>query len=302
MAVKTNAQIALAVSRRSILVNIMLSALMFFAGIFSHSAALVSNAAHAASDVLSTIIVMIGVKSASRASDKEHPFGHERFECVAAIILAVIVFATGCGIGFDSILRLLSGDETLSVPGTLALAAALISVAAKEGMYWYTRKSARNINSGALMADAWHNRADALSSVGSFAGILGARLGFPVMDTVACLLICVLILRAAVSIFRDAVGKMTDRACNDETAAQIRSVILAQNDVLSIDRLRTRLFGDRIYVEVEIGVDRNAPLLETHEIAHQVHDAIESGFPKVKHCMVHVNPSAPPEDSASHPG
>ena len=140
------------------------------------------------------------------------------------------------------------------------------------------------------MADAWHHRSDALSSVGSFIGILGARLGLPVLDPVASVVICLFILKAAFDIFRDAISKMLDTACSDEVEAQMREVVLAQDGVLGVDRLQTRLFGDRIYVEIDIAADGSTPLSQAHESATMVHDAIEEQFPKVKHCMVHVNP------------
>lgn len=292
MKAMTGEQIAMRVSWTTLIGNIILSLFKLFAGIYAASAAMISDAVHSASDVFSTIIVMIGIRLAARKADKNHPYGHERFECVAAIILAAILFATGAGIGYGGVRTILSGDHgSLQVPGVLALIAAVVSIVSKEAMYRYTKSAAKKIDSGALLADAWHHRSDALSSIGSFAGILGARLGFPVLDSVASLVICVFILKAAVEIFMDSIGKMTDRACDDDVVAAIRGVILEQSDVLGIDRIQTRLFGDKIYVDVEICVDGEASLYEAHDIAHTVHDAIESRFPKVKHCMVHVNPA-----------
>ena len=288
---KTNEQIAMKVSRISIIGNIILSGFKLFAGIFAQSAAMISDAVHSMSDVFSTIIVMIGIKLANKKSDKEHPYGHERFECVAAIVLAAVLFATGAGIGWSGIKKAIAGNYgDLAIPGILALVAAIGSIIVKEAMYWYTRGAAKRINSSALMADAWHHRSDAFSSVGSFAGIFGARLGFPILDPLACIIICLFILKAAIDIFRDAVGKMTDRACDDETIAKMRDLILSQKSVEGIDGLNTRLFGDKIYMDVEIRVDALVRLEEAHLVAQAVHDVIEEQFPKVKHCMVHVNP------------
>jgi len=288
---KTNEQIAMKVSRISIIGNIILSGFKLFAGIFAQSAAMISDAVHSMSDVFSTIIVMIGIKLANKKSDKEHPYGHERFECVAAIVLAAVLFATGAGIGWSGIKKAIAGNYgDLAIPGILALVAAIGSIIVKEAMYWYTRGAAKRINSSALMADAWHHRSDAFSSVGSFAGIFGARLGFPILDPLACIIICLFILKAAIDIFRDAVGKMTDRACDDETIAKMRDLILSQKSVEGIDGLKTRLFGDKIYMDVEIRVDALVRLEEAHLVAQAVHDVIEEQFPKVKHCMVHVNP------------
>ncbi|MDR3280991.1 MAG: cation diffusion facilitator family transporter [Synergistaceae bacterium] len=289
---RTNEQEAMKVSWRSMLVNVALSAFKLAAGIIGRSTAMVSDAVHSMSDVLSTIIVMVGVKMANKQSDKEHPYGHERLECVAAILLSAALLATGGGIGYAGLLKVAKrsyGD--LTAPGILPLVAAVLSIVVKEGMFWYTMAAAKRIDSSALRADAWHHRSDALSSIGSFAGILGARMGFSILDPVASVLICAFIVKASLEIFIDAIGKMTDRSCDDRTVEQIRSVILEQRDVLDIDQVKTRLFGDKIYVDVEISANGDATLHETHETAQRVHDAIEASFPKVKHCMVHVNPA-----------
>ena len=141
------------------------------------------------------------------------------------------------------------------------------------------------------MADAWHHRSDAFSSVGALVGIAGARLGLPILDPLASVVICAFIVKAALDIFRDAMDKMVDHSCDEETEAAIRSCILAHPDVRSLDSLLTRTFGNRIYIEVEIAVDGRLSLVRAHEIAEQLHDEVEAAFPKVKHVMVHVNPS-----------
>lgn len=291
-ATETNEQLAMRVSWVSIIGNVILTAFKLFAGFVANSPAMVSDAVHSASDICGTVIVMVGVKMSNKASDKEHPYGHERFECVSAIVLAAILCVIGIGIGFGGLKRILGGNYgALIIPGALALIAAIASITVKEAMYWYVKLAAKKINSTALMAEAWHHRSDAFSSIGSFAGIFGARMGFPVLDSVACLIISVLIVKAAFDIFMDAIGKMTDRSCSDEVVAEIRGVIMAHEGVVRIDQLKTRLFGDKMYVDVEISADGDASLRESHEVAHTIHNAIESGFPNVKHCMVHVNPT-----------
>jgi len=296
---KSNEQIAMSVSINTIIGNVILSAFKLFAGIYARSSAMISDSVHSLSDVLSTIIVMIGVKLANQKPDKEHPYGHERFESVAAIILAVILFVTGAGIGWVGVEKVLAGNYGgLAIPGLLALIAAIISIVVKEGMYWYTRNAAKKINSSVLMADAWHHRSDALSSIGSFVGIYGARLGFPILDPVTSIIICLFILKAAFDIFRDAVGKMTDKAADEKIEIKMREIILSEESVIGIDLLYTRLFGDKIYVDLEISVDGTKPLNEAHNIAQRVHDVIESEFPKVKHCTVHINPAANKHDRA----
>jgi len=284
-------QIAMRVSRLTILWNTVLSAVKLLAGILAHSGAMVSDAVHSLSDVFSTIIVMIGVRAAGKASDKEHPYGHERMECVAAIVLAVVLLLTGLMIGYQGIEHISSAQSgELQAPGLLALAAAVLSIAVKEAMYHYTIRAARAIESDALRADAWHHRSDALSSIGALIGIAGARLGLPVLDPIASLVICLFIGKAAYDIFRDAIGKMVDQSCDDATEAAIRNCALGHAGILSVDQLMTRQFGSRIYVEMEISVDGGLPLQEAHAIAEQVHDDIEKEFPKVKHIMIHENP------------
>ncbi|MDD6808336.1 MAG: cation diffusion facilitator family transporter [Oscillospiraceae bacterium] len=279
------------VSVITIIGNLVLSVLKLVAGIVANSSAMISDAVHSASDVFSTFVVIIGIKISSKEPDKDHPYGHERMECVAAILLAVVLFITGIGIGSSAIKNILSGDyANLQVPGILALVAAIVSIVSKEGMYWYTRFYAKKIDSSALMADAWHHRSDAFSSIGALIGIAGARIGFPVMDSVASLVIFFFIAKAAFDIFKDAMNKMVDHSCDEETEEELRECVLKNENVLGIDLLQTRIFGNKIYVDLEILADGSITLNEAHGIAETVHDEIEQEFPKVKHIMVHVNP------------
>lgn len=285
-------KVANKVSFITIVQNVLLSVFKLFAGIFAHSNAMISDAIHSASDVFSTIIVIIGVKLASKESDKEHPYGHERLECVAAIVLSIVLLYTGIKIGSQAVKDIIGGNyQNLQKPGVLALVAAVVSIVTKEIMYWYTRHYAKKIDSSALMADAWHHRSDALSSVGALVGISGAMMGFPVMDSIASIVIFVFIAKAAYDIFKDAMDKMVDHSCDDETENEMMDFVLAQNEVLSVDLLHTRIFGNKIYVDVEIGVNGSYTLRQAHEIAEEVHEGIEKNFPKVKHVMVHVNPA-----------
>ena len=285
-------QIAMRVSRRSIAANVFLFAIKLAAGIVARSGAMVSDAIHSASDIVSTIIVIIGVKVSEKDSDREHPYGHERMECVAAIILAALLMGTGLLVGWGGILEIISSHrESMQVPGREALFAALLSIAVKEGMFWYTRHYARMLESEALMADAWHHRSDALSSVGAFVGIGFARLGYPVLDPLSSVVICVFIAKAAIEIFLDAVDKMVDHSCDEETERAIRDCVMRHEGVERIDMLRTREFGSRIYIELEISVQGQLPLVKAHAIAEQVHNDVEQAFSKVKHIMIHVNPT-----------
>ena len=282
-------KIAMRVSFVSIAGNIVLSTGKLIAGVFGNSSAMISDAVHSASDVLSTVVVMVGINISSKKEDNSHQYGHERMECIAAFILAGLLFATGLGIGFSGIEKIMHGND-LQAPGLLPLIAAVVSIVVKEAMYWYTVIAAKKINSASLKADAWHHRSDALSSVGSFVGILGARLGLPILDPIASVLICLMIIKVSYDIVRDAIDKLVDKSCDDETIRRMQTVIMEQEGVMGIDMLKTRLFGSKIYVDVEICADGNLTLIKAHQIAESVHEALERDFPEVKHCMVHVNP------------
>ena len=285
---QSSKKIIMRVSNISIVVNVLLSAIKFVVGVIANSGAMISDAIHSVSDVFSTIIVMIGANAAAKDPDQEHPYGHDRMECIAAIVLAIVLFITGIGVGITGVKKIFGGNYgDLAVPGALALVAAVISIVVKEGMFWYTRFYGKKVDSTALLADAWHHRSDALSSVGSFIGILGARLGFPICDPLASVVICLFIVKAAYNICKEALDKMVDKSCDDETERKMSDLIKSQEGVISLDLLMTRMFGSKLYVDVEIGADENTPLRDSHAIAE---NAIEANFPKVKHCMVHVNP------------
>ena len=280
------------VSLFTIIGNVVLSVIKLLAGIIAHSSAMISDAVHSASYVFSTFVVIIGIKLASKKPDKEHPYGHERMECVAAIVLAMVLFITGLGIGLEAVKNIIHGNYgDLQVPGVLALIAAIVSIVSKEAMYWYTRHYAKKIDSSALMADAWHHRSDAFSSIGALIGIGASRLGYPVMDSIASLVIFVFIVKAAFDIFKDAIDKMVDHSCDEEIEKQIYECVMKNENVMGIDLLQTRVFGNKIYVDVEIQADASYTLQKAHDIAEAVHDDIEESFPKVKHIMVHVNPA-----------
>ena len=277
------------VSFITIFFNIFLTVIKLFAGFFAHSNAMISDAIHSLSDVLSTVVVLIGVKMASKEPDEDHPYGHERLECVAALLLSIMLFATGIGIGIAGIKNIIYNNEIV-VPGVLALVTAIVSIVIKEGMYWYTRNIAKKINSGALLADAWHHRSDSLSSIGSFIGILGARLGYIYFDSVASIIICIFIIKVSIDIFVDSIDKMVDKSCDDATIKKIKEIVSKNKNVIEIDNLRTRKFGGVAYVDIDISVDRHLSIEKAHDISHDVHKSIEKEIEFVKHCRIHVNP------------
>lgn len=270
-------------------VNAVLAAFKMAAGILGGSSALISDAVDSACDVFSSLIVMIGVKFASKSPDEDHPYGHERFECISSIVLALIIGATGLGVGWSAVGKILSGGD-LQAPAAIALVAAAVSILAKEWMFRFTRRAAKRIQSDSLMANALNYRSDVFSSCGVLVGVAGAQLGFPVLDAMASLIICVLILKSALEILLDALSKMLDSSIDGETLEQMRDLVTAQPGVLALDDLKTRQFGSRYYVDVEIACDGDLTLRDAHAIAVQVHDAIEKQFPGTKHCLVHVNP------------
>lgn len=283
-------QIVKKLSIVGILGNILLAGFKLFAGLLGRSGAMISDAVHSLSDVFATFVAFFGVLLARQPEDEEHPYGHERLECVAALILGLILAGTGIGIGYSGIHKLISREE-LSVPTILPLIAALVSIAAKEGMFWYTMFYAKKMDSSAFKADAWHHRSDALSSVGSFIGIGLAKLGFPIMDPVASLIICLFILKVAFDISKDALDRMLDTSCGEAFEEDLRSFIEGQPGVEHVDLLHTRKFGNKIYIDLEIAAQRDISLIKAHEIAENVHASVEETYPNVKHIMIHVNPS-----------
>ena len=275
-----------------VLGNVILTAFKLFAGIYGKSAAMVSDAVHSLSDVFATFIAFLGTMLSKRPADKEHPYGHERIECVASLILGAILLVTGVGIGKAGLENIFAGNyQSLTVPGMIALVAAVVSIVTKEGMYWYTRYYARIINSPAFMADAWHHRSDAFSSIGSLIGIGGAMMGFPVLDSAASVIICVFILKVSYDVIKDAIQKMMDTSRGAEYEKTLKEFVAAQDGVEGVDSVHSRMFGNKVYVDLEIAVDRDKTVGEGHEIAERVHRLLEQNFSDIKHVMVHVNPS-----------
>lgn len=277
----------------SILGNILLSGFKMFAGIAGNSGAMISDAVHSLSDVITTFIAFFGVRISKKEADKAHPYGHDRIECVASLVLGFILLLTGVGVGRVGLDKILAGNyETLAIPSTIALVAALLSIIGKEAMYWYTRHYAKLINSAAFMADAWHHRSDVFSSIGSLIGIGGAMLGYPVLDSVASVVICLFILKVSYDILKDALSKMLDTSCGDTYEKELSDYISSQDDVVSVDMLHSRMFGNKVYIDLEIAVDGDKSLRDAHAVAERVHNSVETTFPNIKHIMIHVNPDA----------
>ncbi len=276
------------ISRVTITWNVILAGVKIIAGMIGKSGAMLADGIHSLSDIVSTAAVMIGINIAGKPKDENHPYGHEKIEPIVAKLMAIILLLTALGIGYDGVQTMVTGDY--EVPAKLTIYAAVLSIIVKEGMYRYVRRGAKQIDSSALLADAWHHRSDVFSSAGTLAAIIGARLGYKFFDPLAALVICGLIIKVAVDIYIQSIHQLVDRAGSEETRAEIKQEILEVTAVQAINELKTRQHGSKLYVDVEIAVNQELSVLEGHEIAEQVHDKIEREISKVKHCMVHVEP------------
>ncbi len=269
--------------------NVLLAVFKFIAGILGNSMALVSDAVHSASDVLATAVAYVGDRIARREADEQHPYGHERFEQLAAAILSLILASVGIGIGYAGVQSLFAGGAQ-EAPSILALVAAAVSIVVKEGMFWYTRHGAKQIGSDVFMADAWHHRTDALSSVAALIGVGATMLGFPLGDSIASLIICLFILKVAWEVGREAVGKLVDESGGKELNEAIAHCAMQSPAVDHIDSVVTRRFGSLYYADLEVAMDGTMTLQEAHDYAEEIHERVERECPQVKHVTVHVNP------------
>ncbi|MDU2292999.1 MAG: cation diffusion facilitator family transporter [Peptococcus niger] len=268
--------------------NFLLGSVKLAAGLWGRSSAMVADAAHSYSDCASTVAVIAGLKIASKSADADHPYGHEKYELIFANILSILLGLTAVKIGYDALMVIAHGSY--QVPGLAPLLAAVFSVAVKEVMYRLTLRKAKKIGSVAMEADAWHHRSDALSSVAAFVGILGARLGLPVLDPVTGLLVSILVLKVAIDLYRKSVSGLVDSSTDAETVARIQQLLADMDGIEEVNSLKTRVFGASAYADVTIKVDGALTVEEGHDIATLAHNKIEANLPKIKHIMVHIEP------------
>jgi cation diffusion facilitator family transporter len=274
-----------------IIVNVVLTLFKLLAGFMANSAAMIADAIHSASDILATSVVAISFNVAQKPEDQEHPYGHEKAESIAAKLVAGLLLIAGLVIGWEALKTLIHGD--IQKPGIIALYAAIVSIITKEGLFWYTITAANKINSTALKADAWHHRSDAFSSIGTLIGIGAARLGYPIADPIAAILVSLLILKVAYDIYAKSIRELMDSSAPRSQIQALHQTILSIENVKGIDSLKTRIHGNMIYIDVDIVVDRSISVSAGHEIANKVRDTVKSKFTDVKDIMVHVNPSSP---------
>jgi cation diffusion facilitator family transporter len=274
------------------ILNIALAAGKLAAGILWRSSALLSESADNAADAFMSIVSALGVRAAAKPADAEHRYGHERMECVFTLVVAGIMAVAGCGVALRAISGLMyAGSAELAAPDFPAMLVAVFAAGVKVIMWRRTKAAAKHFDSTALRASALNYRNDIFAGLCSFAGILGAKLGLPVLDPLIGLGIAGLVLKSTADVFLDASRRLTDQSADEETVEQIRAVITSTNGVIRLDDLKTRVFNSRIYADVEIAADSSLSLTDAHLIAENVHDRLEMQFPKIKHCSVHVNPS-----------
>ena len=276
-------------------VNVLLLLFKFIAGIFGHSAAMVADAVHSLSDFLTDIVVLIFVRISSKPKDKTHEYGHGKYETLAMTLIGVALFVVAIGIIYNGLTKIVSfvNGDTLKAPGMLALWAALLSVVLKEGVYRYSMVKARELNSQAVEANAWHHRSDALSSVGTAVGIGGAIfLGqrWAVLDPVASVIVGVFIVKVSVDMLRKGIGDLMEHSLPDSVEEEILALVASLPGDVKPHDLRTRRLGNHYAIELHILMDGDISLRDAHDKASEVEDLLRDHYGEETHVAVHVEP------------
>lgn len=275
--------------------NIALLAFKFVAAIFGHSSAMMADAVHSLSDFITDIVVLVFVKVSSKPQDTSHDYGHGKFETFATFIIGLALLAAAAGIIGSAILKIAQwakGAE-LEAPGMLALWAALLSIATKEGLYRYTALRGKALESQVMIANAWHHRSDALSSIGAAIGIGGAILlgnRWTVLDPIASVIVGFMLVKVAADLLKASIGELTECSLSEETEQEIANIIMTQPDVTAPHNLRTRRIGNRIAIEAHIRMDGNLPLCEAHDRATAIEHKLKERFGQATHVSLHMEP------------
>ena len=275
--------------------NVLLLTFKFIAGIVGHSSAMIADAVHSLSDFLTDLIVFIFVRISAKPQDDSHDYGHGKFETIASFIIALALMAAATGIiiaGGSKLVAWFNGAQ-LAAPGMLALWAALLSIAVKEVLYQYTARRGKNLDSPVMVANAWHHRSDALSSIGTAIGIGGAIfLGnrWTVLDPVASIVVGLMLVKVAFNLLKTSVGELTDGSLPAETEDEILGIILSFPDVEQPHNLRTRRIGNRIAIEAHVRMDGNLPLSTVHERASAIERRLKERFGSKTHVTLHMEP------------
>ena len=277
------------------LCNALLVAFKFIAGIFGNSSAMIADAVHSLSDFLTDILVIVFVRISAKPQDKDHDYGHGKYETVASFIIALGLGAVAVGIivsGAKKFAMWLKGED-LAAPGQIALWAALLSILLKEILFQYTIRRGKAIESQALVANAWHHRSDAISSIGAALGIGGALLlgdRWTVLDPLASIVVGALLIKTAVDLLRGSMRELTECSLPEETEQEILEIIRATPDVFDPHNLRTRRVGNRIAIEVHVRMNGNTPLQQAHDKASLIERQLRDRFGHKTHVNVHMEP------------
>ena len=277
-------------------VNVVLLVFKFVAGILGHSAAMVADAVHSLSDFVTDVIVLVFVRISSKPKDKSHDYGHGKYETLAMTIIGMALLAAAIGIIYGGAVKIADwlGGQQLEAPGMLALWAALLSIVLKEAVYRYSMVKARQLNSQAVEANAWHHRSDALSSVGTAIGIGGAIfLGqrWTVLDPVASVIVGAFIVKVAVELLRRGIGDLLEQSLPDEIESEILQLAATVEGIAEPHDLRTRRIGNHYAIELHILVDGDIPLRVAHDRASEVEELLKSHYGEDTHVVVHVEPT-----------
>ena len=277
------------------IVSFLLLVFKFFAAFFGHSAAMLADAVHSLSDFVTDIIVILFVRISAKPEDESHDYGHGKYETLATAIIGILLLFVGFGIlwsGVSSIYRFLQGGS-LQEPGILALAAALISIVSKEVLYRYTVFKGKKLNSQAVIANAWHHRSDALSSIGTAIGIGGAILLGPhwrVLDPIAAVVVSFFIMKVSIRLLIPCVDELLEKSLPVEVENQIQETILSFPGVSSPHHLRTRRIGSYCAIEVHVRMDGKISLEEAHRTATEIENKLKEMFGRGTHVGIHVEP------------
>lgn len=278
------------------IVNLLLSIAQVFVGLIANSAALVADGVHSASDLLSDVLVWFASRHASQAPDKDHPYGHGRFETAATLGLGILLALVALGIVWNGFERLL--DPQRPIPGQLALLVAAVGIVAKESLYWYTIAIARRINSEMLRANAWHHRSDAMSSVVVLIGVGAAVMGFGYMDAIAAVLVGLMVAKIGWDLGWGALSELVDTALDEAKVNEAKRVIMAIDGVRSVHMLRTRRYGVEASADVHVQVAPRLSVSEGHMISQAVEDRLIEKLDAITDVTVHIDPEddqdAPP--------
>jgi cation diffusion facilitator family transporter len=273
-----------------VITNICLTFIKVTGGLLGGSQALVADGVHSLSDLVTDVVVFFGLRYSSKPRDANHPYGHGKIETLATTLVGILLIMTGGLLGWNALRA--SIGSSVGVPGRVALVVVIVSIVFKEVLYRYTMVYARRIHSSALVANAWHHRSDALSSVAALGGILGARLGFPVLDPVGAMIVALMIIKVGVDVVWRASGELVEETLQDGTTAAMSARACEVDGVLGVPEIHLRYVGPSIVVDMAITVSGRLSVAEGHRIAHSVEDALTTAFDEIAVVSVHVEPDS----------